>query len=197
MKRIFIILLALTLAFAAVACESAKGGADPTKAPYHAGDIELHPIDPASLFDDNFTGEAEFDKLTGPTFVEGIKRTNTEGGASYYCVFTDYEHFKAFARRETGRLEEVNEQSFISNFVVAVVITVNTGGYTFEVDKAENDGDTVTVNVKVNPPTADYVTEALETYMILVGFDAGDLYDTLNYNVTVNGRQIQPGGAQS
>ena len=196
MKKLLIILLALALAAASAGCaanaNSASGSNEPdrTKTPLAELEFSPKPINMDVGILDNLKPTEGNDKIYMADFVEIVRPADgrSEPGAVYYTV-TDYNELVKLTGDLAGKTEKtVNADLLQRDFVVAVFVTVRTGGYGFEVEKAVNDGNTVTVAVKVTPPQAgSMVTQALETRCILVGFDRGDLYDDLVYEITVNG----------
>ena len=203
MKKLFIIFLALLTASAFLGCETpkettpAQQQADATRLPLSELDFTPNPRDYDELDREDLHATPGIDPIYLPDFSEVIKPAN--GGSevgSHYRVVTDAEELQWLAGDLTAKTQNAfDAETFRKDFVVAVFVTVRTGGYTVELDKAYNDGNTVTVKVKVTPPTADFVTEALETYCVLVAFDRGDYYTDLAYDITVNGKPVSTGGA--
>lgn len=195
MKKVFIVLLALTLAAAAGCKSPSPEAAAPTRIPINELDVTLKPVMPGDdgLENPLLTGSAA-DPLCGPVFTEVFRMSGGAEAGAYWRVVTDYDELRALAGSGVSSVKTVNEDSFTCNFAVAVVVTVNTGGYTFEVERARNDGRTVTVELRVAPPSqGEFATQAFETHCVLVGFDRSDFYDDLVYNITVNGQPAEGG----
>lgn len=197
MKRILILLLAAAVAAAAfTGCQSPKTDAqqnsDPTRVPLSELNITFRPTLPDAVINTELIGQQTVDLLNRPVFTEDVRVPNVGEEGSYYRVVTDYAQLKDLIGSASDRLETaINEDTFIANFVVAVFVTVRTGGYGFNVDFAENDSHTVKVEIGVTPPGEGVnVTQAFETHCILVGFDAADYYDDLVYDISVNGAEI-------
>ena len=203
MKRLFIILLVLLTAAAAVGCEAPTDTeaqqADVTRLPLDKLDFTPNPRDYGELDRDDLHAAPQIDPMYLPDFSEVVKSMN--GGSqrgSYYLVATDAEELQKLTGSLNGRTENAfDAATFQKDFVVAVFVTVATGGFTVELESAYNDGNTVTVKVKVTPPTADFVTEALETHCVLIAFDRGDYYEDLSYDITVNDSPVVSGFAEA
>lgn len=203
MRKILIIMIAVLTAAAFVGCTSAKGGleaanAENTKLPFNQLDINPNPIDPNSLERPD-SASLGIDPMYLPDFSEVVRTSGGSEVGAYYVVLTDADELKKLTGDLTGKAENAYDETvFQRDFVVAVFVTVATGGYTVELDKAYNTGNTVTVKVKVTPPAAGAaVTQALETRCVLVAFDRGDFYDDLSYEITVNDAPVESGFAEA
>jgi|GEM_PF-3325106 len=204
MKKLLILSLAALLALAALTgCQKPESGlqsANPTKVPLDELGVTFHPVMPGEsespAFGDDNDAQA-VDILNRPVFAEQLTVPGGSVSGSYYKVITDYAEFTKLVGDTSGKIEtKITEDIFIFDFVVAVFITVPTGGYSFEVEHAENDSHTVKVYVNVTPPAAGIAaTQAFETHCMLLGFDAADYYDDLVYDVTVNGKAVTAGSA--
>lgn len=195
MKRTVIILLAALMALVSFAgCSkptAVDGNNNNGKQPIDKDDVNvLIPDDEISL-PAKYT--AAPDLMNRPGFTEVFKLNGTDEAGSYYRVYTDFEEFTKDMGGSSGRVETtVTRDTFISDFIVAVYVTVPTGGHTYTVDFAENDSHVVKVEITDTPAEAGTaVTQAFETHCVLVGFDKADYYEDLEYNITVNGEAVK------
>ena len=200
MKRFLFLLLAVLTALAFCGCASMRAdGAQSTRTPISQLDVTLHPVWPSEgtvIADPSGKGD-EIDPIYRSVFSGVYKVGGGSVAGSYYRVFTDSADFEAALGSYVrgGEPTDETEFSFNFNFYVAVYITNPTGGFTVELDRAMNDGNTVSVSVTCTPPAPGaMVTQAFETKCVLVGFDRGDLYDDLVYEITVNGQPVAPAG---
>ena len=202
MKKLLIFTLVILTAAAFVGCELPKEAetqqAEATRLPLSELDFTPNPRDYGELEDPLVLKTPEVDPIYLPDFSEVVKLAS--GGSevgSYYLVVTDAAELQRLTGDLNGKTKNTfDAEVFQRDFVVAVFVTVRSGGFTFEVERASNDGNTLTVNVKVTPPAAGTVTtQALETHCVLVAFDRGDFYEDLSYDITVNGEPVSLNGA--
>lgn len=203
MKRILFFAMALLLAAAFFGCTKGPEDLrdpDKTRLPLSELDFTPHAISYDDLELPGATGAADgIDVIWRADFTEQIKvRSGGSTPGAYYEVITDYETLNRLVGSTDGLETRLDGDTFISDFVVAVFVTVRSGGFTFSVDSAYNDGNTVKIKVTAEPPAAGaMVTQAFETHCMLIGFDRADFYDDLVYEITVNGDPAGQGPAES
>lgn len=204
MKKILIMTLAALMALAAFAgCTSSRPqeGAVPTNpasGDFSREDLDLHLATDGLSIGAKPTASGE--KMYRPDFTEVVRlnRGGAEAGA-YYVVYTDYDKLIAEVGELTGKTErDITRDTLATDFVVAVFVTVPTGGHKLSVSFAENDGHTVKVSIKDEGPEAGAaVTQAFETHCVLVGFDRGDFYDDLAFEINLNGAAVKANGEEA
>lgn len=195
MKRFLITLLALAMLAALVGCTSSKdkpepnGGKDAAAAsptPAAGGQLVKLTREPIDKQDDAKLPSAG-DKKEG----ECLRwEAFTSGGSSSLPnikqeIFTSY---KALEEAYGSRAEAYKQGESASVFVVAVTCTVNTGGYTFGVNKAYvNDGVVYIDLSKTAPAPGSFVTQAFVNHTVLIEFDASLYKMGMRCEITVNG----------
>lgn len=202
MKKLIFSMIAIIICLALVGCVSKVRPGEllsPTAAPGIADNTQP----PADHREDPDDGEAkttpEPDLNEGgagqPLFHDVIRAGggSTAVGTSYR-VFSDYEQFRNALGDREDLASRYNTRSFGDMFVVAVYITVNHGGYSFDLNSAGIMLGKVNVDVKMNAPAPDAITtQAFETHCVLVAFDSAEFSPDLVYNITVNGAQFSSG----
>ncbi len=195
MKKFFLLLLAAVMAVSLCACSPEldpdhDADANPTKAPIEPG--QLTPIE--STLAPEITPDPELAWIQSNGY-ETFTMGSADTVGSVYDVITDYEEFSALFGDLSDRSEyDYSERSFGHEFVVVIFTTVNTGGYGITVDTATNDGDFVNVALTLSTPEPGMdVTQAFVTFATVVRFDVAEYYDTLKFNVTVNGEPVEQG----
>jgi hypothetical protein len=184
------------MVFALVGCKAPKesGGAEARASLKPIGEVNikttLGPEDAARTIEPKEASEA----LYWTTVRSG-------GSADARLSYETIASFKAFEQRFGGRAEELGERfdetAFRKMFVVAVSLTVNTGGYSVGVNKASiADGEAV-IDLKLTAPSkGTVVTQAFETHTVLISFDQALYSEGLNITVTVNGQQYSVGDTE-
>lgn len=125
-----------------------------------------------------------------PLYYDVIRTSGGAVSGSSYKVYYDYESFAAdFGDISAATGDRYTKGSFEKMFVVAVKMTVNTGGWTVDLDRAARDHNKVMVEVRMDPPSPEMnVTQAFETKCVLVAFGNENIdRGAMEFGVTVNG----------
>ena len=183
MKKV--IALALLLAFAGMmlaGCTTSNSVPGPTDEPNSSPLVfsTVAPIDPE---------DAGLDSVL---FWETFRSGSDAGHRLTYRVYADS---KEFLNDFPDRGEEFNarygEKSFEDMFVVAAFITVNTGGYSYELVSGSTTRSSVQLNITENAPEpGTMVTQAFETHCILAAFPREAYSEGMTVTVLLNGTPV-------
>lgn len=190
MKRLTAIVLILVMAALLAACSSPKtqgeAAAKSTLKPGNAVDIKttLAPEQAARTIQPKDGGEA--------LYWSSIRSGGSSENRLSYQAITSYKEFsRLFGDRAEELGDSFSEKAFHKSFIVAVNVTVNTGGYTFGVNSAKIEGGEVKIDLSSTPPEAGAaVTQAFETHTVLIAFDQALYSEGLTYSITVNGQKL-------
>ncbi len=191
MKRLLVIVLAAALALCFAACGTVE---EPSsgKQPFSPSDGDAIVFSPSP---DSTEEIPDVREACDPLYYDIVNCVcGKDSVGSGYIVITDYAEFESiFGDLSESTKNVYTEESFKTSFVVVVLTTVNTGGYTVALDNCQNDGIVVSASITVTPPNADdMVTQAFVTTATIMCFDSADYFDDLVYSITVNGTVVEP-----
>lgn len=191
MKKLLVIALAALMIFALVGCKSpanvpGKPDTKVTPSPTEE-EVKLTPNGGEAIM--SFEPKDKFEALYWASFRSG-------GSAEAQLKYEPITNFKELEKRFGGRMDELGERfgkkTFQTAFVVAVYLTVNTGGYTVGVNSASIENGVAHIDIsKVSPDPGAMVTQAFETHTVLIEFDKAGYSEDLTYVVTVNGQPAE------
>ena len=193
MKRIIAFALLLAMSAALVGCTTSPNASPkPTKQP-----IEGH-FEPSTLPPEK---PNEGLALGSVLFWETFRNGSDPDHKLTYRVYSDSREFlNDFPDRGEAFDSRYGEEGFSDMFVVALFITVNTGGYSFTVDSGTAAKGVVKLDIKQTAPDAgSQVTQAFETHCILAAFPIDTYSEGMKVTVTVNGKTMTdlPVGGES
>lgn len=203
MKRTVSLLIIVLTALLVTGCASPQNNGEhqegwntpvpggPTKQPIT--DVTLNPMTFAPVEPDPTEGFGNVDMPENgkPLYWDNASPLNSSGEiGTAWTVCRNYAEFgKSFGRLPEDIAERYAEEKFNSMFVVAVSVTVPTGGYTVGLNSAEIKDGAVNIDIlEEGPKPGTQTTQALQTHTVLVAFDSMLYSDSLSYNITVNGK---------
>ncbi|MBR3486221.1 MAG: protease complex subunit PrcB family protein [Clostridia bacterium] len=207
MKRFLITAIALLMAFCFAACTSPRipednnqfrkntGGPaapSPTPAGEKTGDLNKSTGDPFKRVDglSSFIPEKKeaIECLRWETFVSGGR---SDLPSVNYETFTDYSSFaEKYGERLGSAAENYKPFGGESVFIVAVTCTVNTGGWTFGLNKAYVRDGVVYIDVSKEAPGPNMmVTQAFQNHTTLIAFESSLYKEGMPVELTINGQR--------
>ena len=194
MKR-SIMIIALVLASAALAgCTVVSGDPTATLVPeateFPASKATLSPMDPAGLVKETMAPAAlTASALFWDSFRIGGS-TEAPVAASVFTSLSELTEELEIAEPEIAARYE--ERRFETMFVVAVYVTANTGGWTYELTEASVTDGRVSIDIKGAGPDGP-ATQAFERHVVLVAFDSSLYSEELKIEVLINGAPVEMG----
>ena len=196
-KRIAILLTAVSLLMLFAGCASKTNDPDSpwrtslpfgTKTPITSGFamVTLGPRQTGGLDLDIRKREP---MLYWDTFRNG---GSTSDRGTTYKVYTDRASFERELGEHASEFgEHYSEKSFESAFIVAVYVTVPTGGYSFSAESVKLNGNTLDIKIaKTAPANGTVVTQAFEEHCVLIAIDSKLYSDDLVYNIEYEGKNL-------
>ena len=183
MKKVIALALLLAMMAALVGCTTSNAAPGPTKQPIN-GHFDAATFPPEKPNEGLALGSV--------LFWETFRNGSDPDHRLTYRVYSDSKEFlNDFPDRGEAFDTRYGEEGFNDMFVVAVFITVNTGGYSFAVDSGTAAKGAVKLDIKQTAPDAgSQVTQAFETHCILAAFPIDTYSEGMKVAVTINGKTM-------